>query len=495
MFWLPVAPLIPSGILKGGNFVVVDGFEVDGNPALGANGSGICFGTDNLTLAMTGTATARSASHHLWFLNNIVHHCAQSGFQINGKEFYYVIHNSAYHNSWYSGFNGSGISMWMPQCIQARGANCFTSAVAGEPSSGWNYTYAGNDLLNNQPAAWAPFHTVVAWNVLWKNRVTNASGLACNSNAQTDGNGIIMDTGFDQFTFNTLKYLQQSLVMNNVAYYNGGRGVHSFRYSNATYANNSVYDNVTDTCIDKDAWNPGDLTRQGSGSPSGDSSGNTLINNLSLAVQGPFGYTASLPNGPNHCALTAYGPGDTATYNNNVLSTEETATTPVNLVHVCLGDNEAQSTVFNCTNNKCSTDPKYVDTTAGVAGDVNGNPVGGTWIPGHHNLALASMKAGAKKHSRWLGCPLEAWCWSAGRLRRKSESFCASFGPGDHAKGLLMLRPLVIRRPWIWTGGQTMMAARRSRRGHEKNCAKSQECISRAAKRATYLGFIWRNLG
>ena len=364
----------------GGNFVVVDGFELDGNNTLQAGGAAnICFLTDDVTAAGTSNTQAGSSSHHIWLLNNIIHHCGQSGVQFNAKEWYYVIHNTTYHNAWNSGYNGSGISLWTAQCIEAGALNCFTSGVAGAPSSDWNYTPSGNDTATfNGVGAWTPFHNVISWNVSYNNRITALSGLACN--AHTDGNGIIMDTFFDHFAY-TLPYQYQTLVMNNVAYYNGGRGLHTVNGRLVTFANNTAFNNGTDGCETQSQWVAGDLDNAGNS--------NTWINNLALTVQS-VGWLGAAPTGPNNCSLIPDDNGSVTgvTFNNNILSTPESADVVAPLVHACLNTNATN--FFNCTNNKCSTDPGFVNATAGAASDSAGNPVGGTWQPGNDNLALTA---------------------------------------------------------------------------------------------------------
>jgi parallel beta-helix repeat protein len=335
-------------------------------------------------------------------LNNIIHHCNQSGVQLNGREWFYTIHNTVYHNSWTSGFNGSGISYFAIQCIEAGVTNCFTSAIAGQPANAVNYTPSGDDTAPfNGLSAWSPFHNVVAWNIAYNNRVTRGSALSCN--AHTDGNGIILDTFRDGFAYN-LQYPYQTLVMNNVAYYNGGKGIHTFRGVNITFANNSAFNNNTDTCMEQNGWVVGDLASIGSGNPPGDGSNNTWINNLSESVQGPFGWTASIPHGPNHCALTSWGAGDVnKVYTNNIFSTGESGSPVAPEIHACLGDNDVN--YVSCTNNLCGTDPGFVNATPGTVGDVNGNPVGGTWIPGNHNLAIT----GASPANNYVVSPAPSW--------------------------------------------------------------------------------------
>src|SRR3984885_14471388 len=98
------------GFEQPANFVVVDGFELDGNSALGNPGiADACIATDGATY---GTG---NASHHIWALNNLIHNCNESGVQFNNKEWFYVINNTIYNNSGSSGFQGSGLSLVVVQ--------------------------------------------------------------------------------------------------------------------------------------------------------------------------------------------------------------------------------------------------------------------------------------------------------------------------------------------------------------------------------------------
>src|SRR5262249_45099623 len=276
----------------------------------------------------------------------------------------YTVHNTLYHNSWTSGFQGSGISYVVVQCIEAGGTNCYTSGIAGTPSSDYSYTPSGNDLVFNPPAGYYPFHNVVAWNVVYNNRINYSNPVGCNGH--TDGNGIIIDTFLDGFS-NTLTYPYQTLVMNNVSYYNGGRGIHVFRSSNVTVANNSVFNNNTDTCLTAGTGAAGALSEQGRAN-------NIWIKNRSESVQ-------SLHS--NNCSLTAGNGAQIAdtnnAYNNNVLSPPQSTRAVPPLLHPCIYNNDV--IYFSCQNNKCNTDPGYMNATAGVAAQSNGQPSGETWIP------------------------------------------------------------------------------------------------------------------
>ena len=359
------------GFAKAGNFVVVDGFELDGNNSLQTDGvADTCIGTDDATYgAGNSSYQAGASSHHLWVLNNIIHHCNLSGVTLNNKEWFYTIHNTVYHNAWTSGYQGSGIGYVVLQCIEANGTNCYTSGIAGTPPSDYNYTPSGNDLVFNPPSGYYPFHNVVAWNIVYNNRINYNNPVGCS--AHTDGNGIIMDTFLDMFS-NTLTYPFQTLVMTNVSYYNGGRGIHVFRSSNVTVANNTVFNNNTDTCLSAATYVLGDLSEQGGAN-------NVWLNNASKTV-------TNVRN--NSCALVAgNGAGVTDlnhSYNNNVLSTAQ----PTNSNPPCVFDNDVK--YFSCLSNKCSTDPGFVNATPGVAGGNNGVPTGGTWRPGNSNFAITA---------------------------------------------------------------------------------------------------------
>jgi parallel beta-helix repeat protein len=359
------------GFANTGNFVVVDGFELDGNNSLQTDGiADTCIGTDDATYGAGGNSTqAGASSHHIWVLNNIIHHCNLAGVNLSGKEWYYTIHNTVYHNSFSSGYQGSGIGYVVVQCIEAGGKNCYTSGAQGVPASDYSYAPSSNDLTASQPAGYFPFHNVVAWNAVYNNRINYNNSVGCANH--TDGNGIIMDTFLDLFS-NTLVYPYQTLVMGNVSYYNGGRGVHVFRTSNVTVANNTVFNNNTDTCLASAAFALGDLSQQGG-------TNNVWINNVSKAVQNRIG---------NNCALLA-GNGDVITdvnntFASNVLSTAESSTGNL----PCLFDNDVS--YFSCSSNKCSTDPLFVNATAGVAAGSNNQPTGGTWTPGNSNFAIAT---------------------------------------------------------------------------------------------------------
>ncbi len=258
------------GIEQPANYVVVDGFELDGNNALQTDGiADACIASDGDTY---GTG---NSSHHIWVLNSIAHHCNLGGIDFNNKEWYYIIHNTVYHDAWTSGYQGSGIGLVVVQCIEAGNASC----ASGSTYAGGTGTYSpsGMDTASFNPAAgvYAPFHNIVAWNNVYDNMIAPNNPVGCG--AHTDGNGIILDTFLDETTA-TIVFPYQTLVMGNASYANGGRGIHVFRTSNTTVANNTAYANGTDTC--NNSFGLADLSQAGGAN-------NVWINNVAQSVVTP----------------------------------------------------------------------------------------------------------------------------------------------------------------------------------------------------------------
>jgi hypothetical protein len=314
--WGIAAPNNSGGSATGGNFVVIDGFDLDGRQVADA-----CVTTNDPTFGVGKSA------HHIWVLNSLIHDCNLSGVQLNNKEWYYVIHNRVYNNSYTSGYQGSGISIVSAQCIEAGNFSCW---------SGSTYTPSEMDL-----SYLAPFHIVVAWNDVFHNMIAPNSPVSCGSH--TDGNGIIMDSFLDQAT-ETKTFPYQSLVLGNVSYINGGRGVHAFRASNITLANNTTYGNGTDTCIN--AGYLGDLSQQGGAN-------NVWINNVSQSVPTAPTGACQFCGGRNSPLVAGNGGGVVdvnVTWSNNIV---------VGGLGVALFDNDV--TYFSCRNNKCDINPLMIN--------------------------------------------------------------------------------------------------------------------------------------
>jgi serralysin len=333
------------GITKSGSFTVIDGFELDGNNALKPDGiADACVGSDGATY---GTG---NSGHHIWVMNNIIHHCNLAGVDLNNKEWYYVIHNTVYHNAYTSGYQGSGIGLVVVQCIESGNPNCASgNTYAGGTGA---YTPSGMDLTYAPP-----FHIVVSGNVVYSNKIASNNPVPCGGH--TDGNGIIMDTFLDETT-NTIPYPFQSLVMGNVTYANGGRGIHVFRTSNVTVANNTAYANGTDTCIN--GYYLGDLSQAGG-------SNNVWINNIAQSVLTAAKATCggATPAGVNGVTSFCGSRNAPLVGGKDGFSADSNNTYSKNVLYggrgVQMFDNDAGS--FSCTGNKCNTNPRLVSPLSG----------------------------------------------------------------------------------------------------------------------------------
>jgi parallel beta-helix repeat protein len=317
------------GFRNGGNFVVVDGFEVDGNDSLRTDGiADACLATDDQTYG-PGNST-----HHIWLINNTVHHCNMSGISLAWKEWYYVIHNTVYHNSYTSGWQGSGISLVVIECMERADPSCHSGS-----------TYVPSEMdLSFAP----PFHNVISWNDVHNNMLSVGNPVPCGSHS--DGNGIILDTFLDGAT-NKVAFPYRTLVLGNLSYSNGGRGIHAFRASNITVANNTVYGNGTDNCINGFAI--GDLSQQGG-------SNNVWINNISQSV-----LSQKNPGCGRYCGSR----------NAPVVAGDAAGVTDTNIIWsnnvafggngVMLFNNDATVPYFSCNDNRCNVDPLLANPAAG----------------------------------------------------------------------------------------------------------------------------------
>jgi parallel beta-helix repeat protein len=221
-------------------YIMVDGLDVDGNSSLAA-GSGIdgCAGGGSNT----------DIAHHFAAMNNIVHDVGGAGLASCTADYVTWEHNVVYNTSSTSSYQVSGIDLWQPEAL-APGS--YTPTLADD----------------------TPFGIKIAYNIAHN----NSEGPTIPA-PHTDGNGIIIDTTLGSSTCPTCgtPYPGNILVLGNLAYGNGGGGIHVFLSKNVTVAGNTVYNNYLDTL------NPG--TARGELS-SGGSQDITWVNNIAIAVPG-----------------------------------------------------------------------------------------------------------------------------------------------------------------------------------------------------------------
>jgi parallel beta-helix repeat protein len=241
------AHIVAASTLGGGDlimlttpYIVIDGFNIDGN-GVKTSGSGIG--------GCAGGGGRYNIAHHFVAINNIIHDMGGAGLASCTAEYITWAHNVVYNTSSTNLYQVSGIDLGIPAVL---------------PAGSYSAT-AGDDTR---------YHIVIAYNIAYN----NSEGPAIPP-PHTDGNGIIIDTTLGSSTCSTCgtAYPSQILVLGNLAYGNGGGGIHVFLSQNVTVANNTVYNNY------RDVLNPG--TPRGELS-NGGSENITWINNIAIAVPG-----------------------------------------------------------------------------------------------------------------------------------------------------------------------------------------------------------------
>jgi hypothetical protein len=219
----------------GAPYLIFDGLELDGGHRP-SDGAGI---------ASCDNGTAYNGVHHVFVLDSYLHDMGGNGIGNCWGEYYWHLHNRVDDNA-YNSWN-SGISTYEP--IEIPG-----------------YTPTPYDLQ------WAPYHNVYAFNRAHANFTSPAGS------PHTDGNGIEYDD--TQHTQNDPKvvYAPKALFLGNLAWENGGFGIHiGPNSSNADVFNNTSYGNGRDPLNDG-TWR-GEIS-------SALGSGNTYRNNIAFAVVG-----------------------------------------------------------------------------------------------------------------------------------------------------------------------------------------------------------------
>jgi len=241
-----------SAVFVAANYVMFDGFVFFSSAPQQKE-----YATAFSTCKDCTGSTYVTGFNHIWLLNSIITGYGLSGVAGIDFDYYYIIHNQVYQNainpSCNGNIRGSGIALNSP------------ITIAG-------YTPTADD--GNNPVTGNTgtlFRLFLMWNTVYTNHVENCAN-------ETDGNGIILDTfnwncgqGNTGCVSGARPYTAGTLVAFNIAYNNGGYGLHTFASEYVTMANNTVYNNFLDTA--ERATYAASLDDNGS-------YGNTYINNV-----------------------------------------------------------------------------------------------------------------------------------------------------------------------------------------------------------------------
>ena len=185
-----------DGIKIAADYITVDGFEIY---------------DPQTTPEDVGNGVTVYKNHHVNILNNKIYNFGGGGIQLVHFDYVLVENNITFDNAKYNPNQSSGISLF-----QAR---------AFDDAPGYHIIVRNNRSYGN-------INLVLPGNPI----------------GTTDGNGIIIDNfhnkGASDFPFN---YPHRTLVENNLAYDNGGKGITVFESDFVDIFNNTVYRNNTDT--------------------------------------------------------------------------------------------------------------------------------------------------------------------------------------------------------------------------------------------------------
>jgi hypothetical protein len=233
-------------IASGASYIAVWGLEIIGNnekitlkQALQQPGN--CKSKkENFDPRFNGNGIAiegktKKHSHHIIIGGNKVHECGGGGIGAVHADYIIVEDNLVYNNSWYSLFGTSGISFYQF----------------------WEYDHAQG------------YHNIIRRNKCFNNNSFVPWFKTCEIN---DGNGIIIDDFRNKQNGSKLgNYNSRTIIENNVCWYNGGTGIHTFQSDHVDIINNTAFCNS-----------------QGSGLKAGQilsglSDDNNIINNIMIS--------------------------------------------------------------------------------------------------------------------------------------------------------------------------------------------------------------------
>ncbi|MFI7215888.1 sigma-70 family RNA polymerase sigma factor [Micromonospora maritima] len=254
-----------QGIWVRASYVTVSGFTVTGmrtkltqaQIAAAKRGDVSDPAVSNSCVAVTELRNADPPRrpHHVVVWGNTLTDCTLAGISVQYADHVTAAYNVTSRNGWYSPYGGSGIS--------------FSSLWNSDGRTGYKMVIRGNVSSENQ----------------------NLVPCLCSGAARrvTDGNGIIVESlenddirGAPLFQ---QPYTGRTLVENNIAHHNGGRGINVFDGSHVDVVNNTLYRNATHPAIDidlavtraRDVRVSNNIVVPGPGSPAAMVSGSTDV--------------------------------------------------------------------------------------------------------------------------------------------------------------------------------------------------------------------------
>jgi hypothetical protein len=182
------------------SYIIIDGFTVVGDAKSVTQAQALALGNDT-TSSVNNGACISAKGNHIVIRNNELSFCPSAGLGISG-DYLVVYNNKVHHNSYWSPWDGSGISI--------KGQDSDTSTA----TKIWVYN-----------------------NIVYENQNFICNVVQTNPCKITDGEGIIADSNVDN------GFGGRTLIYNNISYCNGGAGIEVYRSAHVDVVNNTTYAN------------------------------------------------------------------------------------------------------------------------------------------------------------------------------------------------------------------------------------------------------------
>jgi hypothetical protein len=199
-----------TGISINANYIVISGFNVGGGRAMvtlayaQANATNLSNYLTSANGIVVGCGSGQTFSHVV-IQNNVVHDAPGAGIATCYADYITIAHNSSYMNAYWSPYANSGISIWEMR----------------DTDSNTGYKNFVLDNVSYENREYIPFYE---------------------AGTITDGNGIIVDDNKNTQS-NNVAYGGRTLVANNIAYLNGGSGIHTYASAHVDIVFNTTYEN------------------------------------------------------------------------------------------------------------------------------------------------------------------------------------------------------------------------------------------------------------
>jgi len=161
--------------------------------------------TGGIFVRPDNTVTNPPNPHHIEIRNNLIYNCAGGGIGTEKADYVTIEGNTVHHTAKWSLFANSGISVFHPQ--------------SHDSYTGYKIFVRRNISHHNE--------ALIPWG---------------ETGGYSDGNGIIIDDTKNEQIAGT-PYNGRILVENNIAYRNGGSGIHAVQSRNVDFIHNSTYKN------------------------------------------------------------------------------------------------------------------------------------------------------------------------------------------------------------------------------------------------------------